>query len=162
MGILNIILTLVPISLSVALTYVMLTRHFNDNQLRSIQLMSTILCFVSFIILNMLEKGYREMTTRNIMLSYISVFAFLAASGILFLKNNFLNNKQIELMGVLGLIALFFISSNNGPLPTVFYISSERYDILFVLIHSFIYELYLLLKFLIVFTAAKRYKQNNN
>ncbi len=162
MGILNIILTLVPILLSVALAYILLTRQFDDNQLQTIQLISTILCFVSFIILNMLEKGYREMTTRNVMLSYISVFAFLAVSGILFLKNNFLNNKQIELIGVLGLIALFFISSNNGPLPTVFYISSGKQKILFVLIHSFIYELYLLLKFLIVFIAAKRYKLNNN
>ena len=132
MQFLEILLNLIPILIFVVLTYVILTRKFNDNQLKSIQLISTIICFVMFILFNFLQKRvFNQVIFDTFMLhyspivSYILVLPFIAASGVLFLKDRIFNNKQLELIGVLGLVVLYFISALRMPLSPMYFISTE-------------------------------------
>lgn len=169
MNFLSIVLNLIPILIFVALTYVMLTRNFNDNQLRSIQLMSTILCFVLFLVLHILQKrcfnmyiADPRMEHETPIVRYIFVIPFIAASGVLYLKDRIFNNKQLELIGILGLVVLYFISSLKMPLPPLYFIEYGYGHVINMIIYTILYELYVLSRFLIVLTAAKRYKRNNN
>ena len=169
MNFFEILLNLIPILIFVSLTYVILTRKFNDNQLKSIQLMSTIICFVMFILFNFLQKRvFNQVIFDTFMLhyspivSYILVLPFIAASGVLFLKDRIFNNKRFELIGVLGLVVLYFISALRMPLSPMYFLEYEYRNFINMTIYTIMYQVYVLLRFLIVFTAAKRYKQNND
>ena len=169
MGFLNIILNLIPILIFVALTYVMLTRNFNDNQLQTIQLISTILCFVLFLFFNICQKRFfnsiivdKSMLYETPIVRYIFVIPFIAASGVLYLKDRIFNNKQLELIGILGLVVLYFISSLKMPLHPLYFTEYGYGHVINMIIYTILYELYILSRFLIVLTAAKRYKHNDN